>query len=77
MFPYIDEQGRVWRPQRAEGPDGLIGDAWVELVPDDPEYRRTLAALEAPAESKDSGQGRKRGLNRACVGLLNLIHSSL
>jgi hypothetical protein len=50
MFPYIDKQGRLWRPQRAEGPNGLIGDAWVELVPDDPEYRRTLAALEAPSE---------------------------
>jgi hypothetical protein len=60
MFPYIDEQGRVWRPQRAEGPDGLIGDAWVELAPDHPEYRRTLDALEAPAQGHYSGHAQKR-----------------
>jgi hypothetical protein len=39
MFPYIDNQGRV-----------VIGDAWVELAPDNPDYRQLLAALEAPSE---------------------------
>jgi hypothetical protein len=56
MFPHLDNSGKIWVPVRAEGPDGLIGDAWVELAPDDPEYAGLLAALEAPAEGKDSGQ---------------------
>ena len=30
--------GKVWIPKRAEGPNGIIGDGWVELKPGDPDY---------------------------------------
>jgi hypothetical protein len=45
MFPYIDSQGRLWIPviPRPEADGGLIGDAFVELLPNDPEYQNTLA----------------------------------
>jgi len=42
MFPYL-EDGKLYVPVRAEGPNGLIGDGWVELSPDDPQYQAVLA----------------------------------
>jgi hypothetical protein len=32
------ENGRLLVPRRAEGPHGLIGDAMVEIGPDDPDF---------------------------------------
>lgn len=46
MFPTIID-GRLWIPMRAEGRDGLIGDGMVELSPDDPEYEKLKAWIEA------------------------------
>ncbi len=47
MSPTIDKDGKVWVPMRAEGPDGLIGDAMVALLPSDPDYIRARAWIEA------------------------------
>jgi hypothetical protein len=44
MCPFL-ENGKVWIPVRAEG-GGVIGDAWVELLPDDPRYAEVLAWLK-------------------------------
>ncbi len=44
MFPTIDKQGRLWVPviPRPESDRGIIGDAMVELLPDDPQYEALL-----------------------------------
>jgi hypothetical protein len=39
--------GKVMVPVRAEGPNGLIGDAMVELLPSDPDYLAVRAWIEA------------------------------
>jgi hypothetical protein len=52
MFPQIID-GKVWVPMRAEGPDGLIGDGMVEMSPDDPEYEKLKAEIEANDLTKE------------------------
>jgi hypothetical protein len=46
MTPQLMD-GKVFVPKRAEGPNGLIGDALVELLPTDPTYPAVRAWLEA------------------------------
>jgi hypothetical protein len=48
MEPYIKDD-KLYIPQRAEGPDGLVGDGWREMKPDEPGYQETLeyATFEA------------------------------
>lgn len=41
MFPYLKD-GKLFVPMRAEGRDGLLGDGWVEMTKDDPQYQATL-----------------------------------
>src|SRR5690348_12629015 len=53
MFPTLVD-GKIWVPVRAEGPDGIVGDAWVQS--DDPDLRRALEAPVAPAQGMIAGQ---------------------
>lgn len=39
MIPRRLDDDRILAPKRAEGPDGLIGDALVEMTPEDPDYQ--------------------------------------
>jgi len=45
MYPMLID-GKVMVPRRAEAEDGTIGDTWVELSPEDPDYAAALAALQ-------------------------------
>ena len=48
MFPQIIDD-KVFVPicPRPEGPNGLIGDAMVELLPSDPDYLAVRTWIEA------------------------------
>ncbi len=43
----MDDKARIWVPVRAEGPGGILGDAFEELAADDPDYADLRAFLEA------------------------------
>ena len=45
--PYVQRLGpdRLAIRARAEGDGDLLGDAWVEIGPDDPRYADALASL--------------------------------
>jgi hypothetical protein len=45
MFPKLVD-GKILIPVRAEGPHGMVGDAWVELSPDDPHYQKIREWIE-------------------------------
>jgi hypothetical protein len=45
MFPTLID-GKIWIPLRVEGPGGLLGDAWVELSPDNPDYEKIRECIE-------------------------------
>jgi hypothetical protein len=45
VFPQIINN-KVYVPMRAEGPNGLIGDGLVELLPTDPDYLAVRAWIE-------------------------------
>lgn len=46
MNPKRLRNGNLLVPRRAEGPGGLVGDALVEIGPEDPEFESWLAELE-------------------------------
>jgi hypothetical protein len=48
LEPQRLDDGRIMVPKRAESEDGQsVGIGWVELTPDDPQYRDWLAYVEA------------------------------
>jgi hypothetical protein len=38
--------GQLLIPMRAEGPNGELGNGWVRIGPDHPDYKRWLADAE-------------------------------
>ena len=54
MYPRL-ENGKLLVPKRAESEDGqTVGDTWVELPPDHPDYAGMLAAaLKLRAAASD------------------------
>lgn len=52
MWPKRLPNGNILTPRRAEG-DGAVGDAWIELVPDDPGYEQAEADLRRQKELFD------------------------
>lgn len=42
-------------PRRAEAEDGTIGDAWVELSPNDPDYDQILAWIKGELTDVNNG----------------------
>ena len=55
MTPYIDNDGKIWVPVRAEGAGGLVGDAFEPLPIDHPDYERLRVFLEAASDGGNAG----------------------
>jgi hypothetical protein len=50
MFPTIDKDGKVWVPMTpTPEADGIIGDAMIEMVPDEEGYEQVKAWIEKNA----------------------------
>jgi len=47
---YIDNDGKIWLPVRAEGTGGLVGDAFEPLPVDHPDYEKLRVFLEAASD---------------------------
>lgn len=54
MKPIRLPNGNLLVPIRAEGPDGMIGDAMVEVKPGTPEYERWAPYVDDPRGDKTS-----------------------
>jgi hypothetical protein len=50
MTPYIDNDGKIWIPVRAEGPGGLVRDAFEPLPVDHPDYEKLRTFLQQQDE---------------------------
>jgi hypothetical protein len=46
MNAYLLPDGKMMVPKRIEGPDGEIGDTFVEITKDDPLYARWIPFIE-------------------------------
>ena len=55
MHPRKLYNGNLLIPVTAKGPNGELGDGFIEIGPDHPEYETWLAAVE-PEESEDCMQ---------------------
>jgi hypothetical protein len=44
VFPFFQD-GKLYRPLRAEGPGGVIGEGCEEVSPSDPEYKLIVECI--------------------------------
>ncbi len=78
MPVHKDEDGTIWAPMRAEGPDGMIGDGMVPLRPGDPGYdeydawlaRQARRLSREPEEAEDASAQAPAGAATMMTGTL-------